>query len=246
MFRSRARLPVSPEQQEWIEESFKLLIRLFGEDWVKNAPLVLPNKQFFNREWVNTEDWARYAFGTVCELMQVQRGRIDLHFQRDGWEELRQAGLPVGWTRGAAGLYRQIPEAEGPSSAEITIKHSLINEPESMVATMSHELAHVLLLGDGKIDRDMERMEPLTDLMTVFSGFGIFTANSAHVHRSNSRGWHVSNKGYLNQREYGYAMAVWAWQRGEQAPSWKNELTKNVRTFMSETLAHFKSTKRPS
>jgi len=112
-----------------------------------------------------------------------------------------------------------------------------------MVAVMSHELAHVLLLGGGKISRDHERMEPLTDLMTVFSGFGIFTANAAFVHTSGTRGWQVSRKGYLSEKEFGYALALFALRRGETKPAWTKELRKNVRVAMESTLAQLRSNK---
>lgn len=194
MFRA-PKLPVTPEEQQWIEDSFCLLIDLFGENWITEAPLVLPNKQFFPREYENTEAWARDAFGRVCELMRVDPVRVYLKFDRDPWHDLRKARVHIGETSGAAGLYHEVPREGEPSCAVISIKDSLIEDPEGMVATMSHELSHVLLLGDGKIPRTMEKMEPLTDLMTVFSGFGVFTANSAHVHRSGGGGWSVSNRG---------------------------------------------------
>ena len=110
---------------------------------------------------------------------------------------------------------------------------------------MAHELAHVLLLGDNKISQEMKRMESLTDLMTVFCGFGIFNANAAHVHKSGVRGWSTSSHGYLSQREYGYSLAVFAWKRGETDPPWAPELTKSVRVFMRATLSCFKASKRP-
>jgi len=44
--------------------------------------------------------------------------------------------------------------------------------------TALHELGHVLLLADGKISKDRKDHEHLTDLLTVWLGLGIFTANS--------------------------------------------------------------------
>jgi hypothetical protein len=245
MFGRRRELPVSPEQQEWIEKSFRLLTHLFGDEWLFNAPVVLPNEEFFPRKWEETEDWARYAFDRVCVLMHVQPERVDLVLVNDVWAELRRTGVPIERPRDVAGTYQEIKVEDGPSRAQICVKDSLIHEPEQMVATMAHELAHVLLLGDNKVSRDVERMEPLTDLMTVFCGFGVLTANAAHVHRSGHRGWQVSNLGYLSQGDFGYALAVFAWARGESNPSWAIELTTNVRAFLRATLSCFKASKKP-
>ena len=244
MFSRKPQLPVSPEQQEWIEKSFVFLTELFGEEWIRNAPLVLPSEKFFPKKWEATEAWASFAFDRVCELMKVHRERVELHFVPAQWVKLPQTSVQVGPMADAAGLYREVGNHESQKKAQIVIKGSKFGEPERMVAVMSHELAHVLLLGDGKIERDFERMEPLTDLMTVFSGFGVFTANAAHVHKSSSRGWSVSRTGYLSPREFGYALAVFAWIRGEHKPTWDKDLSRNVRTFMGEALAHFKASKR--
>ena len=77
--------------------------------------------------------------------------------------------------------------------------------------------------------------------MTVFSGFGVFTANSAHIYYS---GGMQSALGYLSQREFAYCLAVFAWRRGEANPAWAKELTSNVRIFMRDSLAYFKATGR--
>ena len=240
MFRRRPELPVRAEQREWIENSFELLTQLFGSERLQKAPLVLPSEQFFPLKWEPTEEWANYAFDRVCMLMGVERERVQLEFMVDPWADLRQAGVHLETTRNAAGLYSEI---QSTSLAQITIKRSLFDKPEKMVAVMAHELAHVLLLGDGKITRDRERMEELTDLMTVFSGFGVLSANSAHVHQSGSRGWSVETLGYLSPREYGYALAVFARARNETAPSWDRELSTNVRAYMRATLDYFKTDK---
>ena len=244
MFALRPKLPVTATQQEWIEGSFDRLIELFGSERVRNAPLVLPNEQFFPRKWEQTEEWARYAFDRVCEIMEVERSRVDLEFIEDPWAHLRRNGVPLGSTHGAAGTHQQIEVEGGPDRALISLKDSLIAEPEKMVATMSHELAHVLLLGDRKIARDMDRMEPFTDLTTVFCGFGVFTANAAFVFNGRLHGWQQSNLGYLSQREFAYALARFAWERGERNPAWTQELTTNVRHFMRAALSCFKASGR--
>ena len=52
-------------------------------------------------------------------------------------------------------------------------------DPARAVAVIAHELAHVLLLGNGYLGGHEKDHEELTDLLTVFSGLGIFTANAA-------------------------------------------------------------------
>ena len=48
-----------------------------------------------------------------------------------------------------------------------------------LIATMSHELAHEYLIGQGRISGEEEDHEQLTDLLAVFLGFGVMLANSS-------------------------------------------------------------------
>ena len=161
MFNFRKKtLPVREDQARWIDQSFDLLESLFGKEWVQKAPLVLPNGESFPRPWEETHDWAAYALQRTCELMKVDHNRIRLEFMEDPWADLRKSSIPLGDTKSAGGFYHEIPRDYGPSHALIYINETMLKSPERMVATMSHELAHVLLLGDKKIPRDLDRMEP--------------------------------------------------------------------------------------
>jgi tetratricopeptide (TPR) repeat protein len=78
----------------------------------------------------------------------------------------------------------------------------------------------------------------LTDLLTVFFGLGIFTANSV-IREANWRvgrfsGWNLSRQGYLGLAEYAYALALYAAARGERKPDW-------LRHLRPDLLALFKT-----
>ena len=60
-----------------------------------------------------------------------------------------------------------------------------MRRPRSLIAAIAHELGHVLLLGGGLISATRRDGEPLTGLVTVYLGMGIFTANAVHEH------WHT-------------------------------------------------------
>ncbi len=90
-----------------------------------------------------------------------------------------------------------------------------------MVATLAHELGHIHLLGHGRISDDVEDHEPLTDLLTVFFGMGIFTANAVmyeqYWENGVLSGWSMGRRGYLGMPVYGYALARFArLRRGRQ------------------------------
>jgi hypothetical protein len=104
---------------------------------------------------------------------------------------------------GAAGLYHHDPSAR----ARIEIDEFQMKDPMTLVAVIAHELGHIILLRPGLVDRAEPDMEPLTDLLTVFLGFGIFTANAAFRFEQHQdgrpRGWSARRQGYLSEEEFG-------------------------------------------
>jgi len=81
----------------------------------------------------------------------------------------------------------------------------------------------------------------MTDLLTVFLGLGIFTANSAgrfrQYHDDRRQGWSMQRLGYLPEEVYGYSLARFARERGEDKPEWTKHLSTNVRTYFKRSRA---------
>jgi hypothetical protein len=107
------------------------------------------------------------------------------------------------------------------------------------VATLAHELGHVILLRPGLVDRDEEDMEPLNDLLTVYLGFGVFNANAVFQFRqytnNETQGWSVRRLGYLSEQLFGYALARFAFERKERKPDWAKHLTTNISTYFKRS-----------
>lgn len=77
-------------------------------------------------------------------------------------------------------------------------------------------------------------------LFTVFSGFGIFNANSAFMFKQYESGtkigWRSIRQGYFSQEMWGYALASWAFLRNDNNPDWMHYLSLNVRSYMKTGL----------
>ena len=121
----------------------------------------------------------------------------------------------------------------------VALRSTLLRDPLSLVAVAAHELGHVLLLG-GNLMNAASDHEPMTDLLTVFLGLGIFTANSAARFKQfeNDRkiGWSTERLGYLPEPVFGYALAKFAHERGEIKPGWIRHLSPNVRSDCKNSL----------
>ena len=95
-----------------------------------------------------------------------------------------------------------------------------------------HELAHAKLMGHAKMDYVDEY---LTDLATVFFGFGIFNANTAFQFRQSNDGWSWSDLGYLKIDEWAYALALLAYLRKEKNPEWAQYLNPSVKKVFEKS-----------
>lgn len=232
------KLPVDEEQREWIEQSFHWLLREFSVECFLKHQIVLPEPSFFPDRYRGTEEDVIKLVGCVCAWMDLNPDLVTVEFFSDRDETADKHRLGGSEYSGAAGLYFTKTSQE--TRKKIAINLCKFKNPTGLVATIAHELGHVILLGGGKLSPDHKSHEYVTDLITVFFGLGIFTANSAfqfsqwqdHSHQ----GWSVSRMGYLPEEAFAYSLAAYAWMRGESNPKWSRHLAINVGHYFRQSL----------
>lgn len=243
---TRSKLPITEERRRWIDRSFVRLGGLLGVDRLLDAPLVLPTPDYFPDRYDGSEAALRAMFSRIASYMRVEPSEVEVALFATA-EHLTSTLVPFysGGSSGAAGLYEHDPSAR----AQIAVDESQMKDPMTLVATIAHELGHVILLRPGLVGRDEPDMEPLNDLVTIFLGFGIFTANSAFrfaQHQDGrSRGWSARRLGYLSEEDLGYALARFAYERGEMKPEWVSFLATNVKTFTKRSAAWLTQNSEP-
>jgi hypothetical protein len=235
----RAQCPVRPVERDWIDRSMTWLVEQFGDRRL-HGDVMLPNDDCFPGVYRGTPDDVGRVLDRLCRHMGIDRDRVELeHYGRDENPEL-SAHVPLQTqSQGAAGHYRL---RDG--RPVIGIRDDQAARPMALVATLAHELGHLLLLGDGRVSAEREDGEPLTDLLTVFFGLGIFTANAAFEYTREARGQYgytrTARLGYLTEPMYGYGLARYAWLRGETEPAWARYLDTNPRTYLKQGLRYLR------
>lgn len=244
MFGFAPKLPISEEERTWLDDGFRRLERMLGKHRLLHASVVLPTVDFFPDPYDKTPAAAEMMFRRVCSYMQVDRSSVDFEVFPDETEELREI-MPY-WTSKSnthAGLYLQ-HHSEPETRMHVAIRSTQLRDPLSLVATMAHELGHVILLGGGLMDNSASDHEPMTDLLTVYLGLGIFTANSAarftQYSEDGKQGWSTQRLGYLPEEAFGYALAKFAVERKEGNPKWAEHLGTNVRVYLDQSRAWIK------
>ncbi len=235
--RGKPRCPIPLDEKEWIERRWNWLGDQFGQDVLKRA-VVLPTEEFFPDEYDGSEECAREWLDCVCPHMGVDPGAVALSI----YSELRDVGSTVHVAGpGTAGMYAE------DGKAVVAVEANTLADPMHLVAVMAHELGHVRLIGEQRIDpEEHEDHEPLTDLAVVYFGLGIFPANTAVTYSQWTdgqwSGWSAARTGYMCERMYGYALGLYARARGEDRPPWAPHLRLNVRSALARTLKYLRKT----
>src|ERR1017187_6738927 len=201
------RCPVSDDNRMRLEKNFSLLMDIFDREKIKQKKILIPHHSIFPIKYNGDTQTAFDTLKIVAEQMEVEFDEIQLNFYDEGVDAISSGSLWGGRIflnsdandKGSAGLYWGRQED---NKYHIGLERRKLTQPENMVATLAHEIAHIKLLGENKIK---ENDEKLTDLTTVIFGLGIFNANAAFqtFNSIDSSGW--QKMGYLTQMEWGYA-----------------------------------------
>ncbi|TCC60587.1 hypothetical protein E0H73_21945 [Kribbella pittospori] len=228
----RERLPGG--SRRWIRSSMEWMITEFGRDVVLR-PIALPT-DLIPAGYDGSRPAAEELCRRVSERMDLRPDQCALSFELVGDGIRRPA-----YRRSAAVVKEPSGRwIRGVERNQIQLSPTLAADPVALIAIFAHEAGHELLLGSSRISvARRPDHEPLTDLLTVFYGLGIFTANAAYERRPrpNGRGKQPLARGYLREAALSEALAYYALLRGERRPTWDRYLDPPVRRGMRNQLA---------
>lgn len=238
----RARAPIPDDERQWLDDSWEWLIREFGLEMTRDCDVVVPHGRYFPDYYDGSDECLDLLVSRVASYMRVKRDRFALEVFSDDDTWLAHS-LPAfsSQQQGAAGLYFDPKDG---SRLVLALEEAKLDDPAGVVATTAHELAHIHLLADGRVDAEDESHEYLTDLLTVFLGLGVFTANAAFQFSQwedgSRQGWEASASGYLSEGAFGYSLALHALIRGERKPDWSTYLNSNITHYFKRSASFLK------
>jgi hypothetical protein len=239
--------PVGDAAQLWTESSMLWCAGQFGSEPVDRGA-VTPSR-FLPVSYTATPEQIAALVDRVCELMFLDPADIRLDMF-DGTEEKKQAAIYH--RRRAVGHFHL-----DKGRAVIALDTAEAADPGYLTAVIVHELCHVRLLAENRIKATRPDHERLTDLLAVYFGFGIFSANGAFQYARAARNWSVRSAGNLDERtlnaasansgysrlgyltvpEFGYALACYCRLGGVAEPAWGHELNPSPRAQLDQGLA---------
>lgn len=208
---------LDPEIEAWHLETWTTLLDRFGNDMkIADTPLALPTRDFFPPSEAKGHQRAEHVFACVKRAMGMSVNwpcRLEAQPERDTGRRVSEFVMIEGGND-PNGTFR----VEAGGEVIITYAPDLIDDPNSLVATFAHELAHYLLAAEQDLVED-ETHELMTDLTVAYAGLGVFGANSAFAFEQHgdafSQGWRSRSSGYLSPRSWAFALAVFAELKGD-------------------------------
>jgi hypothetical protein len=166
-----APLPSVAEQEQLLRDLAEL-IAARGSAAFLTAPIVEPSPRFLPDEW--TGDLAGTQ-ALLRRLMLYAGLDLDAHLHVYDSEEPRDRRHAIAWFAGIEG-----------NRCRFGLDVRQLDDPQSLIAALCHEVAHAYRRRHGLEKTDADREEKLTDLTTVFLGFGIFNTNAADRFRQSA------------------------------------------------------------
>jgi len=190
---------VTQRTQDLVGEGFRALVATLAFPRCFHAPLVEPDERFFPDAWTPDQDG---VFRLTRRIMaHAGLGDVPLTIERFVFDE----------DEGDRGGRHVIAYFEGITDGrcELGVNCTQLDDPEHLIGVLAHEVAHAFRALHGLVVEDHDDEEELTDLTTVFLGFGIPTANNAHQETIHSNQHSLRRSGYLSAQAMALALATW-------------------------------------
>lgn len=211
----------APLEREWLWAALHALLERRGEDTFLDAPLLLPNDRFFPDRWTADEAGIRALAERLLDYAGLGHlgVAVEMFVNETEVEEVGLDGRAAKWSHaGAAAWFAGISAGTCRFGAD----SGKLDDPLGLVAAMAHEIAHAYRRSHRLEHRDHDVEEKLTDVTTIYLGFGVLTTAAAarfitKQHDNLGSSWSHSRQGYLSAQEMAFLLATQLVVRGYDA-----------------------------
>jgi hypothetical protein len=234
------RCPLDVHAKAWIERTFQTLRGALGAGVLEGRQMVVPSADFFPFRYDQSDASVMRMFHAVAKYMGVEPTRVNVSIQDDHQEF---------WTVNEHGDYLPLVAAgcfkAGPDGYSISLGTSETSDPEVLIGTIAHELAH-LRLHESRTPVHPDDSELLTDLAVFHLGLGVFIANSPRAWLADCSVWpgtDFAKPQYMSQTMSSYALALIALRGGETRPSWLKYLSQDAAVVTRSSIKYLFKTR---
>jgi len=226
--------PLDAESTQWIFDIYSWAMRNLDPDvFLVERILVTPTNEHFPGREDSLHGMAELIFSKVVEYAGMKHWTL----------RLSAPGEPQAVT----GLRISDPALTGPDEPRplITVNYDpqLVGNPEGLITHFAQALAHHLALQSAEQPPGgVQNWPHLTELLTVFMGFGLMAVNSAFNYRPSGCGSGgcssagAQRQGFLSQYDLTYALALFCTLQGIPQRELLRHLKPSLRGFYKQSL----------
>lgn len=248
LFSKKSKQIVTHEDKLWVEANLEWMFREFGEANFLKKPVSILESPFDKYPGKIGEN-VDYFLSLVCSRLQIEPKLVNLEFYQGDGNPFDNSGGVLIEKNGSKplGLYHHQNKITG--KFDISLSTDLLEDIQVFISTLAHELCHLRLLGEHRIIVDnAEANEHMTDLASIYFGFGVLIANTCTYQKTwtsgNHSGWSIGKLGYLPQQIVVHALAVQAYLTDTGIPHWHKDLDRIPRKMFLQALNHLRETKQ--
>jgi hypothetical protein len=225
------------ESVQWQFELYEWALRNFDAGIFFNQSLLVePSNKFFPGHADNIEEMAQIIFDKVREYAGLKHWPCQLSTDQSCVTQPPRIVI--------SGALRDMNGIEPDNVADedrllILYDPRQVRNPEAIIASFAHTLAHYL----GSMAKEMppggeENWPHVTEILSVFMGFGLMFANSAFVYRNVTCGscqpTTVNRTAYLSQYDITYSLAIFCVLKDIPARDAAKNVKKTLRSYFKK------------
>jgi hypothetical protein len=209
-------LPDEAERAQLVEQLAELL-RTAGSQSFLAGPFIEPSDRWFPDRWTPDEAGIRALIRRL--LGYANLGELSLTLELDRFSDAHGEVLSDGRAGGHSGTAAWFAGIHD-GVCSFGVDTNQLRDPEGLVGTLAHEVAHAYRALHELSTPKSAHEERLTDLTTIFLGFGVLTVNASQRFRSGTSGaggsWYSrAEGGYLSMQAMSYLLAAQVVARAE-------------------------------
>ena len=220
--------------RDWLVETFSWAMNNFDSQYFyEHSVLVLPNNQFFPGRVDSVQGMAGLMFDKVKSYAGLKHWPTKLEDQNQcSLLQLPDLHLDAN-TRGVD----VVANTGEPTEQYFVVPYNpqQINNPEAMIATYSHILAHYIgQMSEESPPGDAELWPQATEVVAIYLGFGLMFANSAFMFRGGCGSCGnpaAARQASLTEQQSTYALAIFAVLKSIPDTQVTKYLKKHLRSF---------------
>jgi tetratricopeptide (TPR) repeat protein len=227
----RKKLEISQEDRKWVEDSFSILLGMYGYPHRKYSQRAI-DKESFVRAFSGENVTLGNLFEDMKEMFGFFTDAVSYELVADGSDIEK---MPFEWVGSVQNHGTVITETE----AKVLISKGLAGDPDRLVDYLILEFVKIVLRWN-KVEYDVSQQgTSFLYLVAVFFGFGaILSKRLVDIGHTSNGSWDTtwSQASELPEHILGFALALFSKLIDEDNPAWKKGLAADVNKFFEEGI----------